>query len=148
MLTKIRNIWDGVRRAVCQKRIYRYGTNALFIFDDRTRLEKLCDAVDNWFFNAMQKKRYEQAKERMARSMNWTDKLGNTREKVLDSESKGYAYMSDREWCQMANNAKARREKEDKIKTRKKVEALAYRVAQGEKFNTPEKWKESLKRCH
>jgi hypothetical protein len=45
-------LWALFRRRWCPKRLYRYGTVGLGVFDDRTRMEKICDEVDRWFNSA------------------------------------------------------------------------------------------------
>lgn len=142
MIEKLQKIWDSVRGKICPKRVYRYGTISLFYFDDRTRLEKMCDIVDEWFFEKRQMSRFKRAI--APRVINWIDGLGNSSDEVKQSEKKGYAYMSDREWQQMANKSRKDIEAKRDAKIRAKAEFAASEIKKGRKYNTPESWAKAL----
>ena len=47
------------------KRLYRFGTLGLKVFDDRTLKERICDYIDNFFFNYINKFGGKKNKERI-----------------------------------------------------------------------------------
>ena len=51
-------LWQKLRERISPKRIYKYGTVGLVVYDDRTKVEKICDMVDNYFFDIRQMRRY------------------------------------------------------------------------------------------
>ena len=96
-------------------------------FDDRSQTEKIMDWID---------KALEPAPRIRRRPFltRWVDKLGNSSEKIRESEKKGYAYMSEREWDQMASSARRNREAEEKKRFKKKVEFAVSEIKKGRKY--------------
>ena len=139
-MKRLHRLWRKVRHYISPKRLYRYGTMGLGAYDDRTPLEVLLDSIDNWFDNyndADLKRRWKQG---LWNSINWIDKLGNSREKIRASEKNGYAYMSQREWDQLADKSKKRIEDESHNKFKKRVSEAVREIKKGKKYNTPEQW--------
>jgi hypothetical protein len=135
MLIKLRNIWKQFRESICPKRIYQYGSVALAYFDDRTGLEKICDSVDNWFFDKMQNQRYEKSKSSRFRLINWVDKLGNSSDKIKAAEKNGSAYMSEREWGQLTSKAKQRMAQEEKVRFTNKIRFAVSEIKKGRRYS-------------
>lgn len=135
MLNKAHEIWKSIRRRVAPQRIYRFGTAGLSCFDDRTLVEKIFDKVDSWFLERKQKQRQERAYSLAWRSREWVDKMGNTSQRIRESEKNGYAYMTDREWTQIANNAKKRIKQEETARIKKKVEFAVSEIKKGRKYS-------------
>jgi len=40
-------LWELWRKRYCPRRLYKYGTIGLKVFDDRSRMEKICDWCDD-----------------------------------------------------------------------------------------------------
>jgi hypothetical protein len=134
MLDRAHALWKSIRKTVCPKRIYQYGTVALNIFDDRTPLEMVCDYIDGWFFDRVQAQRYAKSDASRSRCLEWVDKLGNSSQKIREHEKKGYAYASAREWEQTANNAKKRLESESNARIRERVQYAYSEVKKGRSY--------------
>ena len=135
MLNSICSLWALIRRTICPTRIYQHGTNGLAYFDDRMPLEKICDFVSNRLFYQLQAQRYSRHNLTRWNINDWVDKLGNSRKKVLELEKKGYAYMSPREFDQIASNAKTRLAKEEKDRLRKKVQFAVSEIKKGRRYS-------------
>lgn len=58
-LPSIEYLWYSFRKAYCPTRILKYGKVGAIAgaFDDRTRFEKLCDSVNDYFYNKKQDER-------------------------------------------------------------------------------------------
>ncbi len=99
-------------------------------FDDRTTKEKVFDSIDNWFDSHIVTE-----KAPSWRVTEWIDSLGNSSQKVRESEKKGYAYMSQREWDQHTSKAKKRIDKEEKDRFRKKIQFAVSEIKKGRKYS-------------
>lgn len=139
----LERFWRHIRSKYIPKKLSRYGSVALHIFDERSFTEKIADKIDNYFFTCSQNKR-----ELLARKsrfhINWTDSLGNTSARIKELEKQGYAYASDREWEQVANRGKARIEQERGEKIKKKVEFCASEIKKGRKYT--QEWHSTLQK--
>jgi hypothetical protein len=144
MLSQLNAIWTNLRP--CKKRIYKYGVVGLAVFDDRTPIEKIADFVDNWFWAKSQEIRYNKEKKR-SRLAHWVDSLGNDSDLIKESEKHGKAYMSQREWEQMANKAVKDRETKEKADLTKRISYHAAEIKKGKKYNTLEMWNKAAKRA-
>ena len=146
MLKRLNSVWNTFRQSVIPKRLYKYGVVGLAIFDDRTPIEKIADYVDNWFWNKSQEAQYNKDKKR-SRLVRWVDNLGNDSDLIRESEKHGKAYMSRREWEQMANNAVKSREAKEKAQTKERIKYHIAEIKKGKKYNTPEMWSKAVKRA-
>lgn len=144
----LERLWNQFRRKICPKRLYVYGTQGLFIRDDRTVLEKACDWIDEYFYQKRQEASQSRSKATRVWKENWIDGLGNSHEVIKAHEKKGYAYASQREWEQTASNAKRRMDKELTQRIHKKVEFVTSEVKKGRKYNTKESFQSALKRVN
>ena len=140
----LKKLWNQLRRQICPKRLYPYGTQGLFICDDRTPLEKVCDVIDEYFYQKRQEASWARHKATRVWCENWTDNLGNSHEVIKKHEAKGYAYATPREWDQVANNAKRRIDKEQHEKFRKKIEYAASEIKKGRKYT--KEWNRPLEK--
>ena len=138
MLKKLYKVFKSIRHSYCPKRIYAYGTNGLRYFDDRTTKEKVFDFIDTWFDNHIVRESAPRW-----RVTEWTDSLGNSSQKIKESEKSGYAYMSPREWDQHTAKAKKTREKEEKDRFREKVKFAVSEIKKGRKYTR--EWGRPLK---
>ena len=140
--------WNHVRNKICPKRLYKYGTQGLFISDDRTPLEKACDLIDEYFYQKRQEASWARHKATRVWCENRTDGLGNSHETIKQHEKKGYAYATPREWEQVASKGKKELDRKTHEKLHKKIEFAAHEIKKGRKYNTPESFKSALKRVN
>lgn len=134
----LESAWSAFRRKYCPKRIYQYGTLALAYFDDRTPLERICDSVDEWFYQRRQEKRWSRANSVRQRWHSfYSMSLGgivDSPEKIRNWEKKGYAWATAREFEETANKAQKRIEQEQNKRIREKVEYAARQIANGRSY--------------
>ena len=129
--------WETFRRKYCPKRIYSYGTCGLGYFDDRTQLEKMCDVVDDWFYEQEQEARSRKGKEKVVWHT-YHDKLLNMRidspEILRKMEKKGYAYCKPHELDEAASKGQRYREEQINRRIEKKVNYAYEQVKQGRSY--------------
>jgi hypothetical protein len=129
------NLWNSFRRKYCPKRIYKLGTYGLKYFDDRTKLEKICDNVD-WFIERHKiKKRYRDTSVFHSYFDPYLGKRVSSPEDWRKAERNGkYAYLSPRELDDMSKKAKKIKEEQLANRIQKKVENAAKQIKQGRSY--------------
>lgn len=133
----IDSVWAAVRRRVCPKRIYRWGTVGLAYFDDRTWLERICDKVDTCLMERRDRIRHERAYRRQAWHSFFSMSLGGmvtSPAQIREWERKGYAWARPEEFEEAANKAQQRIEAEQNRKIRAKIEHAAREIANGRSY--------------
>jgi len=119
ILQFIYQMWKKVKPP---KRLYRFGTLGLDYFDDRTRKEKICDYIDNFFFDYVQNQRARKAYRKAVFNSFFCYSLGrvvNSTQELKDKEREGYRMMSFSELERTAKKYKDRLNKEQDEKSTK-----------------------------
>lgn len=125
ILQSFYQLWKKIKPP---KRLYRFGTLGLKVFDDRTFKEKICDYIDNFFFNYVQNQREKRAYRKAVFNSFFCYSLGrvvNSTQELKDKEREGYRMMSFSELERTAKHYKERLNKEqDERSTKYWKEAL------------------------
>jgi len=119
ILQFVYQLWKKVKPP---KRLYRFGTLGLDYFDDRTKKEKICDYIDNFFFDYIQNQRARKAYRKAVFNSFFCYSLGrvvHSTQELKDKEKEGYRMMSFSELERTAKHYKDRLNKEQDAKSTK-----------------------------
>lgn len=119
ILQFVYRLWKKIKPP---KRLYKFGTLGLNFFDDRTRKEKICDYIDNFFFNYIQIQREKKAYRKAVFNSFFCYSLGrvvHSTQELKDKEKEGYRMMSFSELERTAKHYKDRLNKEQDAKSTK-----------------------------
>lgn len=131
------SLWTRIRNKYCPRRIYQYGKLGLSVFDDRTRLERLCDTVDYYL------SKFEKESARPSIRQVWhsffdtsTGQVISSYAQIRDIERQGKTYCT---FDEMERECKKQKSyvKDNLHKTqRKNLEKKVREVFQGKSFLT------------
>ena len=136
------SIWKRLRRTIKEKRLYRYGTCGLSVFDDRSLLEKVLDYVDGIFFNIDQKRRYRHSRlsEFFKPVFDWsTGKWMRNLSDIRAMEKTGKVYCNIREWEELAAKKKKYREDDSAKHIAKRLNRVMEDINNGRRFTEESK---------
>lgn len=116
------------------KRLYKFGTIGLKVYDDRTLKEKFFDYIDEFFFNWEQEQRYKRAYRKQVFHSYFDFGLGKmvtSNEEIKKKEKQGYVYTTFNEMESQSSKIRARIKKEQAEKTRKHFQEVIGRIKSG-----------------
>ena len=116
------------------KRLYKFGTIGLKVYDDRTLKEKFFDRIDEFFFNWEQEQRYKRAYRKQVFHSYFDFGLGKmvtSNEEIKKKEKQGYVYTTFNEMESQSSKIRARIKKEQAEKTRKHFQEVIGRIKSG-----------------
>jgi len=139
MYTKtILRIWEKVRHKINPKRLYKYGTMGLSVFDDRSKIEKILDTIEiyvrriNTFF---EEKKYLSRQVWHSYFDPSTGQMIESYSQIRDIEKKkGYSYTTYGEMEREAKKTKKRLRRERDVKMRDNIKKKLHDVKQGRSF--------------
>lgn len=137
LLEQVEHLWDKLRKKLCPKRIYGYGTVSLAYFDDRTPLERQCDAVDEFFFSLRQKRRKVKSYRPQVFHSYFDYGLGKVVESmsdIKDKEKEGYVKMSFDEAERYSKKYKDEAKKKFKDRLKQSIRESLGEIKQGRSF--------------
>lgn len=131
------NYWNKIRSRLCPKRITRYGTVASSIFDDRTRKERIFDAIERRvqaIHRALVAKR-SRSRQVFHSFFDVSTSQWITSSKQIDDicKEKGLEFLHFREIDEEAKRYKAINEREKKEMVKKGMEEIITNVKQGKR---------------
>jgi predicted DNA-binding protein YlxM (UPF0122 family) len=137
MIEKVYSLFQKLRGLYFPHRIQKYGLVGLSIYDDRTKLEKIIDAIDEKLLNL---KLYEinirQRQRGFKRYFDWS--LGtwiDSTNKIKNLEkATGLTYSNIREWEKYKSLALKERDRMFEKKLSKDISEVVKEVKQGRSF--------------
>lgn len=127
-------IYKIYKRIRPPKRLYKFGTIGLKVYDDRTLKEKFFDYIDEFFFNWEQEQRYKRAYRKQVFHSYFDFGLGKmvtSNEEIKKKEKQGYVYTTFNEMESQSSKIRARIKKEQAEKTRKHFQEVIGRIKSG-----------------
>lgn len=127
-------IYKIYKRIRPPKRLYKFGTIGLKVYDDRTLKEKFFDRIDEFFFNWEQEQRYKRAYRKQVFHSYFDFGLGKmvtSNEEIKKKEKQGYVYTTFNEMESQSSKIRARIKKEQAEKTRKHFQEVIGRIKSG-----------------
>ena len=124
-------IYKIYKRIRPPKRLYKFGTIGLKVYDDRTLKEKFFDYIDEFFFNWEQEQRYKRAYRKQVFHSYFDFGLGKmvtSNEEIKKKEKQGYVYTTFNEMESQSSKIRARIKKEQAEKTRKHFQEVIGRI--------------------
>lgn len=133
----MKRIWDSIRRKICPRRLYEYGTLGLWHHDDRTRCEKVFDRIDKFVnkINLYFKQPAYIRKQIFHSFFDISTQQTISSAKQIDDicKEKGLEYMSFREIRSEADRYKRINEEEKNRMIKKDISDIVANVKKGKR---------------
>ena len=137
MIDLIISIWHRFRPV--KKRFYQYGTVALRfgLGDDRTKAEKICDAIDDYLANWQERKKIRRIERGCWKSFQ-CGSTGQTITSMADirkiERERGWIYMDDRDIAKEAKRHAEYNKQRFNKKVKKDITQIIKDIKQGRSF--------------